>query len=585
MRMKGPPTALKPPPPRLARLLGFAWWLMLALAVVGQVGGMWAAHEEAMRIEPAFASAGLHAELDEEGRGFTVAPAAEGVAVAPGSRIAAVDGAPVARDALPFEVAPRLAGPDGTPVRLRLEAPDGGRSEVALVRSAQNREASGLSAAQSYTIGLFAAFALLALPYLAAAWLLRRRAFDNPVSVLLSFAFLGIAASVMGPQTFWERIGADVLNDLLFALWAALLVIALPAFPDGRFEPRWSRWLLVLAPAAAAVAGAGLASDTLHDLLFALLLGAALTALALRYRRTPRGPERQQMKWAAGGLFAGLAMMVAAVPLYLGATLLDVGGAVELVLFLITLLLVYVGLLFVPLGLLLSLARYRLNDADAVIGRSAGYAAVTMIIGVVWAVSMSWANRLIGETLGGGPALTTAASTLVAGLVFLPAKDRVLGWTERRFQPALVRLRGLPAKLAQWQHGDDPGELGRAALAAIVEGVGASGGALVGTESGSPSIHALYGGGAGAAPDAAFPIRIPLSDGAREVGALLLGPRSDGASYSADEKAALDMVAEPLAHALRDTARRARTALALAASLGALEERIARLEEMRGTSG
>jgi hypothetical protein len=46
------------------------------------------------------------------------------------------------------------------------------------------------------------------------------------------------------------------------------------------------------------------------------------------------------------------------------------------------------GYAMVPIGLLFSVLGYRLNDVDAAIGRSAAYAAVTMLVGVVWAVGV-----------------------------------------------------------------------------------------------------------------------------------------------------------------------------------------------------
>ncbi|MFN3943510.1 MAG: hypothetical protein ACK4K7_01105 [Allosphingosinicella sp.] len=587
--MPTPPSALNPPGPRARRLLSAAWLSLLALVLVGQAGTLHMAAREGAEVIPAFAALGLDAFADDEGRGFTVAPAlaaAEAAGVAKGARLLAVDGAPLAPDASHFDVAPLLRGADGGEVRLTLQPPDGAAREVTLVRSAAAADEMDVPGRQTTLYGLHAAFALLALIYLAAAVLLRRRRFGEPVSILLSFAFLGAAASVLGPYAFWTWVGLELFGNVLIAFWVVPLVIALPAFPDGRFDPAWGRWLLVLAPLAALLEVAAVFPTELTDLVIAGLLVAGLAALVIRYRRTPRGPERQQMKWAAGGLVVGIAMLAAAVPLIVAAQWLGEETLAGVLVMALVLLLAIAGLFTVPAGILLSLMRYRLNDADALIGRSAGYAAVTMIVGVVWAVTMGWANRLIDATLGGGPALTTAVSTIAAGLVFLPAKDRVLGWTERRFQPALVRLRALPARLAQWQHGDDPCEVGAAALAEIVEGIGASSAALIGTEGAAPQIYALHGAAAedAEAPGSAFPLRVPLEDSGGAVAMLLVGPRTDGASYSRDERTAIALIAEPLAQALRATARRSRTAVALTATLVALDERISRLEGLRGAS-
>ena len=65
-----------------------------------------------------------------------------------------------------------------------------------------------------------------------------------------------------------------------------------------------------------------------------------------------------------------------------------------------------------------------------------------------------------------------------------------------------------------------------------------------------------------------------MTDHLGVVATLLLGRRSDGASYSKDEKAAIGQITEPLADALRAAARRAER-------YAAIDERFAAVEAAR----
>jgi hypothetical protein len=567
---RGPPERLGQVAPSLARWLHPLWFVLFGLAIVGQAGGAWRVWETVERVEPAFARLGLSSGTDADDR-LTVSPLgsrARAAGVAPDSRLLGIDGRPVAAEERIWTVAQRLDGPEGGAATLLIAPPGKAPRAVRLVRSLDAEADRSGRALAGLINALQLVGALLILPFLAAGWLLRRKAGGAPVPWLLAFAFVALAASLFTPLAFWDYLGVHDGWGALMALWFTLLLIALPTYPDGRFTPRFMRWMLVAAP----VAGLASMTETFGDLggfLYLLLVPAALWSLLRRYRATPRGAERQQIKWAAFGLFAGVGALLGAGLAALPLVFLPLGDIATFALFAFIFFLLCLGLLLMPLGLLLSLARWRLNDADAAIGRSAGYAAVTLGVGIVWAVSMSWANQLIGQMVGGGTAMATALSTLVAALVFVPARERVLGWSERRFQPALVRLRALPARLEPIGHADAPAEVAAAALPEIVDGVGASG-ARIEDEAGVAVAEI------GAAPRDGGEAVVMLAG----FGALRLGPRSDGASYRRDERAALAALADPLGKALAAAAARARRQARIDAALAGIEARLARLEKV-----
>ncbi len=447
---------------------------------------------------------------------------------------------------------------------------------------------------------------LLALGVAALIVLKKRR---DTVALVLSFALIGLALETPEWNLFSSRFELfkyhEVFNDNWYAnlvvifpylLFIVPLFIALPAFPDGNYVPRWSVWFALLAPILVFVSTANW-QDRPEFGGFALppilLLGLAAFVL-VRYWRTPPGVERQQIKWAAFGV--GFGTLAVAISLLLthvsGANFwyADEGGFWRPGIFvqagiLSTELLLVVGRILIPLGLLMSIMKWRLNDADSAIGRSAGYAMVTLLIGGLWATMTVMINNLLGNALGASGA--AGLSTAIAAAVLVPTREKTLKWTEKKFQPALVRLRSLPAKLTPWKHDHDPVDLARGSLAAIVRGVDATTGAIALREGDGWVPVATHEVSEASVieqleteqPDLEiFPLRIILDDIGGEIGVLLIGPRGDGARYSSDERKALGLIETPLAEALRATSRRAQRNAEHGGQVAALKARIASLE-------
>lgn len=431
----------------------------------------------------------------------------------------------------------------------------------------------------------------------AAATLLILKRSREPVAVLFSLTFLALAN--IGMRDAWIEVGWFESDQVFDTAWLVLLLLAIPALPTGRYRPRWLVWTLLLAPVAGlsiapipGLPGSDLYPEQFDAARFALLL-AAIGTVFLRFRYTPRGLERQQLKWASLGLSAGMILyaagfairMAQASPLGSTPFMLEGYDALAYAQAVLTTL----AFLLMALGVLVCLMDYRLNDADAAIARSAGYATVAGALALFWAVAAVWIDEGMKMLVGGeNEGLATTISTVLVLLMLNPAQTRIMSWTERTFQRALVRLQELPARLVRWQHEDDPRRVADATLAAVIEGVNAQYGAVVAhDDAGLPWVIASHEVDADVvlagvdAPDSiAFPQRVSLDDGPDHVGWLLIGPRSDGARYSADERAAVNMVVDPLSDAIRHSARRNQRHAVLIRSIENMEARLARMEAM-----
>lgn len=441
--------------------------------------------------------------------------------------------------------------------------------------------------------GLAASFAMLV-----TAALLVRRSPDDPVSYLLSLSSLCAAAYVGASSVFYAEVGLEVLDALLPSLWLGLLVAALPAFPNGRYVPAWGRWLTLLAlPFTLLIAADTIVEDDTVILATTVLgFGVALLAIAaavIRFRRTPPGLEKQQLKWAALGVGLCIMLLIAAI---------GISYAADAELFpeewlgwlpVAVLAMRDLSFLVLALGILMSLLRLRLWDADRAIGRSAAYFILTLILACVWAASSALVNDFVSAQVGSSnKGMVAAISTIIAALVFGPARERVNKWVERRLQRGVVKLQGLPAKLNIWQHLDDPQAFGARVAAAISESLHAGRCAVLLYESGRFRPLACAGASAAAveqwmaaqgpvldlayevAADEDFPLRLILTDEDVLIGALLVGRRSDGSFFAKEERATLLDLEPPLAAALN----RVHTRVATTRALDGLDQRLGRVE-------
>lgn len=605
--MLTPPAKLRAPSPRVQRILGLVWFVCLSFAIFAQAGTSWRVYVETQVVGPPFASLGLEISSIRVENFWEIIPESDAAraAVADIDFLYGINGRTLGAGESAEEIAQLIRGPDGGQVTLTLPR----YGDVRLTRSAENR-------AQVYretgrTWGIITQFidVLVAAFIMLVAFMLRRRKFHEPVAILLSFALLFMAA--VGTWPIWLWLGLPDVLSLYFPdlIWLALLLIACPAFPSGRYAPGWTRWFIVAVPAGIAIfavlavfAVVSVRAESIDSsdrpiwtvsAINSVLVLTGLLCVILRFRSTPQGAERQQMKWASLGLGAGLF-------LYAPTKLLEMGIAIDLLpesahttVLITAYALNRLSYVIIALGLLAPLLEYRLNDADAALGRSASYAAVTTMVGVVWAVSTVSVETLIKSfTANSYPGVAAGISTLIALAVFAPARMRALAWTEARFQRALVRLRSLPERIARWQLGDDPGAVANRALKAIADGVDATGAALVahldaeapeviGVQNVSPEtvLERLGEDRPRARKEDAFPLRIEMTDYTGRSLMLLIGPRSDGAFYSKQERAAVSAIAEPLADAIDAVSRRA----ALNARLtGALADISARLNQIPG---
>jgi hypothetical protein len=566
------------------------WFLALAFAVVIEIAGTFFVVRDVYRNDPQFHRLALASQVENDGS-VTVSTLGDPAkpAVEPLSRITAIDGKPVARDIPVWELAPRLKAKDGQMVVLTIASPEGRvatQRVEASPRYAMEPDSVKPLDRNGRTLVRLVLSLLTCATLIACAVLLFLRRPRDPVALLFSFAFLIFAGSIDPPLSLWLATGMGSAYDVFATFGWILFVIGLAAFPDGKFTPPPVRWVLAATPILAIPLMFDETPDAINTLIAFVLPLLLLVCHVIKYRRFAPGIERQQVKWAAFGFGSGLLLEVAAFTL-LGVVDTPTGPSPFMSLAVITLF--NLGFMAMALGLLVSLLRFRLWEADAVIGRSAISAGVTLLVGVLWTLSMDMVKMGVEWVLGEeNTTVATVVGAVIAAGIFAPTQTLAMRWAKRRLEGDESRINKLIGRLNAWRTTETPGEIGVRTLSALHAAVhcscaavlvdGPRGLALLASRD-LEHVDELGTPGYEPAKDARFAMRLPLEDEDGPLGLLLVGPRSDLNRYNAAQVRGLGELTEPLAEALRAALKREQHAETVHLKLGSVEERLARLEQ------
>lgn len=230
---------------------------------------------------------------------------------------------------------------------------------------------------------------------------------------------------------FWIEIGA--VSWPLFVLYFFL-------FPNGRAVPRWLLWPLIgyalfhlcvqlYVPVVAAFPaleprlGWWLASAEVLQVVVNIVLPCILAAQVYRYFWVSSSAERLQTKAFLFGFAAFIATTVVNEVLN-GDAANSAAFANEIGL---------LAVLVLPLSLALSILRYRLWDVDRLIRRTLVYAAVTVLLALVFYGTVLLTQRLFTALTGQESPVALVISTLMIAALFSPLRRRVQDLIDRRF--------------------------------------------------------------------------------------------------------------------------------------------------------
>jgi len=242
-----------------------------------------------------------------------------------------------------------------------------------------------------------------------AIWL-TQLAFPLGMGPILTYAVLVFPNGQL-PSPRWRPVAWYTVSALV--AWAAVNTFAFTTVGSGDFaSPNPVPLVPALDPDYAA-----------RQLVPIILLGpvTVLCAAGLAHRfRGSRGVERQQLKWVA---YAGVVAMAVTflLPLSAGRKPLEIVRQLVII--------------SIPLAAGLAILRYRLYDIDLLIKRTLVYGSLTVMLGLVYVVTVLLSQQLL-RGLTGGSDIAVAGSTLLVVALFQPIRTRVQEVVDRRFYRA-----------------------------------------------------------------------------------------------------------------------------------------------------
>lgn len=260
----------------------------------------------------------------------------------------------------------------------------------------------------------------------------------------------------------WNWLVAYFLSLPYMLLLSILLLAVLLAFPDGKWTPKWTRWLFVLSLVGAFVLplylcvmlALGMTAelsptfftiflDTLPELLRlgVLVLGALMQVYRLFTTRDPL--QRQQLKWIALSL-VGMTLFYVVYNLTGLLTAWKADPNLMITLFLFTLFFTYGFIVTFAISVL----RYRIWDIDIVINKTLVYSALTAILGslgLAGAVLFDYYAKLFLDESSPVVALLVILPLVV---LFVPIRDALQSLVDRHFKPEEIDFSGTIVEFA-----------------------------------------------------------------------------------------------------------------------------------------
>lgn len=430
-------------------------------------------------------------------------------------------------------------------------------------------------------LSVLASMAAFLLSFSLAAVLYRRK-WDERMAPFISFYLLGYGAVMAGPLESWSMYW---LGGSGFAINAQAVVMTTPTialmalFPNGRFAPAWTRWLVVFSfiwmPIAIFFPASELyqaPSATLLLFLFFILsiFVPGLYAQIYRYRRVSSATERQQTKWVVFALCLWSAyVMLSTGPYFYMESLPP--GAPRPWWALATTLGWWLSLNILPLSLAVAVWRYRLWEVDVFINRALVYLALTACVIGIYILAVGALGLLFQAQANSWIALL--ATGLVA-VLFAPLRERL----QRGVNRILYGQRDEPfAVLTQLGKRVESALAAEMVLPTLVE--------TISQTLKLPYVAIALKQGDGFRIAEAYgkpvddPIRFPLSYHGSEIGQLLLARRAPEEAFSEAEVSLLGNIATQAGaavHAVQLTAELQRSRQQLVTALEDERRRIRR---------
>ena len=364
---------------------------------------------------------------------------------------------------------------------------------------------------------------------------------DDWMVLLVALLFVSLGATNATNALEFSSPLWSTLENAVLLIQSVVILLTLALFPNGRFVPSFTRWIVLVYPANVVfylvflnqlhLPGWTLFNNPVNGVLWFGCWILLTLAQLYRYFRVSTPIERQQTKWVA---FTFLVVLVIGIVGYVTTpTQLSVPHNGFLYL-LLTNLAPFLVLLF-PLSIGIAILRYRLWDIDLIMNRMLVYGTLTGSIVGMYVLIVGYLGTFFRTS---NNLLISLLATGLVAVLFQPLRELLQRGVNRllygqRDEPYRVVSRlgqRLEATLAP-----------EAVLSTIVETVAQAlklpYAAITWQQERTEVIVASFGKAQGTL------LRLPLSYQSEQIGELLLAPRRPGESFTPADRALLSDLA------------------------------------------
>jgi hypothetical protein len=341
---------------------------------------------------------------------------------------------------------------------------------------------------------------------------------------------------------------------VMFMLGTSMVTVFLYIFPDGRFVPRWSKWLvrlLVLYSLAWYLVPA-LTENPMPwppgQVPLVLLLGfvGGVVAQIYRYLRVSSPVQRQQTRVIVFGFTAAIIGLLAFLVIApaLDPEFLQI-GIKRVSYILVGVPIFYLSMVLLPLSIGISILRYRLWEIDVLINRTLVYVPLTASLAGLFAACITLTQRIFVALTGETSDAATVFTTLIIVAAFTPIKSRLEALVDKRFKYPTRSFGAFGEELRAFVELSDPHLLTRRLLDETLITFNATGGAVFMGKGAHLRLVQSCGDWKGQAE-----LAVPLeSDGIR-FGLIALSPKCSGSGYTEEDKQSLQKIGNLVARTM-----------------------------------
>lgn len=380
-------------------------------------------------------------------------------------------------------------------------------------------------------------------------------------ALLVSWALLTIGVFMSDFMEALRELHAigRLLVDLMSATGYVLFLVVCCTFPNGRFFPRWTRWLIWLWAAIIipyyALVNPEWDMDEPGALLLALIFIFLLVACAgmqvYRYRRTSSPMQRLQSRWVMFGLLQ--LVLVVCVSGFTGAIWvpeMEMAGTLP---HFLTTSVEALSLILVPITIAASILRYRLWNINLLLNRTLVYVPLTTLLGGLYSVVMTISQKLFVGLTGQKSDAAVVLTGFILTVTYTPLRSSLQSFVDKQFKERpdpMKQFTAFDAQVQQVAEIIDPFTITRRLAESAILAYGARGGAVYLCRRGV--LELVY-----ASPgwqDEERALQLPLKEqGGDPIGYLHLGHQVDGTVYNVRERRALRGTIARVAQVLRLT--------------------------------